>query len=799
MLTHSFKVAARNVMKYNITTLINVLGLSTAMAATSLMMLWVYDELTFDTTPKNSELIYRITCIPAQQDGNNQPIEFSPYLLADQIKTDFPEVEAGRFFTAPWAVPSLKVGDELYSEKKAAYIDKGWFNILNYQLIEGNSKDFFENPFSIILTESKAKSFFGNEDAIGKVIKLDSNSFQVRGIIKSPPSNSSFQFDILLPIDSYLSTPDQRKNEESWDVFNYITLVRLKSYMDIISVGKSIQTLLQKNSTDRKTSAYLKPISEIHFETDIPTSVVSHGNKKVVYIFTTLAFLLLLLACINYNNLTTAKASQRAKEVSVRKILGAGFDILFLQFVIESILIGLVSLLVALLFVWLGIPLFNRITEKELIFDLFSLPLWRILIGTFLITVVLNSVYPAILLSSFKPLNVLRGITFLNVKGFLFRKVLVVLQFTISMAFIISTIVIYRQLNYIQSSDVKYNRSQILTLSLPLKLYIDYNDSTRIQLIKALRHELLLQTGIENVSVANNSILSVRMGKTDDIEWNGKNKDFSPVIAELNTDHDFKNVFNLSMVEGQWFGENTFTKKKDFVLNETAVKQFGLIPPIINQRFILRGDTGQIIGIVNDFHFQTLHQKIAPLIVYNNPKRGLNIFLKVHPAAIQIVPQQVKKVWKAFLPNLPLDYNFLDEQFDALYKQELKISLLALILSVISIAISLLGLVGLTMYILEQRTKEIGIRRVLGASPLSIISLIGKNFLKLVLIALIVSSPISYTFMSSWLQDFAYGITIGWWTYFAAGVITLVIVGITVTSVAYKLAAGKIGKSLRTE
>ncbi len=801
MIVNYLKTAIRIILRNKITTLINVLGLSIAMTATVLIILWVNNELSFDTYNNDSDRIYRVTCVTDNPENKSKQImEYSPLLLADFARNTIPEIEASaRLFTSTWSIPILRLNDELYSEPKYAYIDRGWFELFKYNFLEGGSEAFFRNPFSVILTESKAKAYFGNAYAIGKIIKIDSSIYTVRGVIKDNPNNSSFQFDVYIPLEAYLLNPEQRANEENWSTFNYLTFVKLKQNSNIESVSRKLNSILVSNSKNRNNSASLKQIKDLHFESGLASSVVKHGNKDLIFIFSALAFILLLIACINYNNLTTAEASSRSKEVSVRKIIGAKSSDIFFQFFVQSLVICLISLLLALLLIWLSMPIFNQVSEKQFLYNLFSLEIWKVLGFTTLIAILLSCIYPSILLSSFDPLKVFRGISFLKFKDVQFRKILVVIQFCFSISLLISTLIIYRQLHYIQTNDLNFNKTQIFSVSFPIKFYLTYNDNERRNMIELFKDQLKKESSISEVSNAGHSLINVKSIASENITWDGKDKRYTPVIAQLNVDQDFKNVFDLSLIQGRWFKENNGSDQHNYIFNETAVTEFNLRKPLLEQRIIFQGDTGRLIGIVKDFYFQSLHDRITPLIIYNNPFRRLKTFIKVQPGKSQEAVEKAKLIWKSIVPEYPFEFLFVDSEFEALYKNEINGSTLILLFSIVSICTSLLGLLGLVILVVQEKTKEIGIRKVLGASLLEICSLISKEFLLLVLIAFLIATPVAYLVMNKWIQEFAYHIGNEWILYFIAGATTLFLVLLTVCLIIFSNSRGHLTDKIRYE
>lgn len=792
MLKNYFKTALRSLWKNKITSLINIAGLSIGMAAAVLIMLWVQNEMSFDNYHKDEKSIYRLTTkIPAY----GLVLEHTPLLLAEAIKNEVPEIEkATRLYTSNW--PVFNINGNLFYGKNCAYVDNEWFSIFYHDFTEGNASAFNDHPFTIILTASEAKKYFGSKNAIGQTIRIDSMNYRVRGVVADAPVNSSFQYKAFIPIAALLSNPRIRENDEQWDNANYITFIKATPGSNPGTIAKKITDVLKKKTNDGGTAPIsLISLNDMHFETETQNSVFVHGNLNTVYVFSVLGFLLLLIACINYVNLTTAKASLRAKEVSIRKITGASRSNLFFQFIAESVLISLLSLFTTLLLVQLCLPAFNELTGRTFILPLTSPRLWQVLTITLFTALLLNSIYPALLLSSFKPLNVFRGVTVLKLKDTSFRKGLVVMQFAVSVMLIAGTIIIYSQMKFIQNTNPGYNRSQVLSFALPLTIDREHRES----LIQTMKQELLSQSSIENVATSNQPVVNIGSMCTECADWTGRDASHNPKIVQLSADVDFQKTMQLQMKEGHWFREDEGNSKQGFILNETAVKEFTLQKPVIGQHFIFKGDTGQVIGVVKDFAFRSMHKKMGPVVVFNNHEWRNHFVVRTAGKNVSLALAHVEKTWKKYVPESPFEYNFLDDTFNNLYKEDQQTSFLIFVFAIIAVVISALGLFSLAAFEAEKRTKEIGIRKVLGCTVAGITTLLSKDFVKLVCIAIIIASPIAWWLMSKWLQDFAYRIDISWWMFVIAGMIAIAIALFTVSIQAIKAAVAKPMKSLRTE
>ena len=788
-----FKTSWRSLWKNKTTSIINITGLAVGMTAAVLIFLWVQNEMSFDNYHKDADNIYRLT---TNLKAQGWIWETTPLLLADAVKKDIPEVEkTARLYSGD--MPIFNINNNLSYEKSCAYVDDDWFKMFHYNFIQGNAAAFANDENSIILTASEAKKYFGNRDALGTVIHVDSMNYVVKGIINDAPANSSFQYTAFIPLGNLLKNAARKTNDEQWDNANYITFIELRAGANTSLVSKKITSVLQVNSgdNDHESSITLEPLENMHFETDLQSSSFVSGNISTVYIFSVLGMLLLLIACINYVNLTTAKASLRAKEVSIRKIVGANRAHLFNQFLAEALLVSCIALMATIALIHFCLPAFNSITNKNFQLPFTSPNFWKVVGLTLLTAFVLNSIYPAIVLSSFKPLNVFRGFTFLKLKDSFLRKGLVTLQFTISVILIAGTIVIYKQMQFIQQTNPGYNKSQVLITHVPPN--IDFNKKNEI--VNEIKQDLLTQSSIQNVSLANQSIVNIGSYSTGSADWIGRDTAFNPKIAQLSTDANFVNTMQLQMKEGRWFEQGNEADKNNVVLNEEAIKELKIPQPYIGQRFVWKGKTGQIIGIVKDFKFHSLHDKTGPLVAFQNPAWYNTFMIRISPNGASRSIAALNKTWEKFLPGSPHEYNFLDDAFNELYKADQQSSTLILAFAIIAVAISCLGLFGLATFTAENRSKEIGIRKVLGASVSSITQLLTKDFLKLVIVAIIIASPIAWFAMNKWLQDFAYRINISWWMFAATGLFAVVIALITISFQAVRAAIANPVKSLRTE
>lgn len=793
MFKNYFKTAWRNFIRNKATTLINLLGLSVALVAFIFIALWVQNELSFDDFHKDAKDIYLVQTKFNEADEANP---LTPLPLADVL-----EKKSGVEYVARmgWWPGTLNVDGNLFDEKKGIAVDSNWFKIFDYEVISGDINSFNSHPFSLIFTQSKAKQLFGSKNPIGQIVKLDTTLYQVSAVVKDNPINSSLQFDMLVPMAARLAY--RHGDNNNWGNLSYRTFVKIYPNANIASFTKRATALSQQASERADFSLAVQPLHELHFDTKSFDPAFRRGSHTAVFVFSVLAMLLLVTASINYVNLTIAKANARTKEISIRKIIGSSRLQLFLQFLTESFLLCLIALVISFIIMSLTLPAFNKLTETNFQLSVGSKILWSVLCGTLFFSTILNGVFPALTMSFFKPLNFLHGYTILKFKNVLLRKGLLVFQFVIGVVFIIGTIVIFRQMRLAQSSAAQYNRGQVVSFELPSKLLkkMDYDPQKVSQFSRTFKNILQSSRAIEGIALADNSIEgSMNSNGAQNWYWNGMDTSSKASVSHITVDPETKDIFNLQLKEGRWFGDNA--DKKNYVLNETAVRELGIAKPVIGQVFARSGgDTGQIIGVIKDYNFSSLYNKISPLVISDNDEMKPDFFVKITAGNIPQAMDAIDAAWKKLIPDAPFTYQFMNEAFDNLYKDDLKVSKLVLLFSCISIIISALGLFGLAAFIAEQKRKEIGIRKVLGATVAQITTMLSKDFVVLVLVAVVIASPIAYWLMNKWLQNFTYRISISGWIFLAAGITVLLIALLTVSVQSVKAAMANPVKNLRTE
>ncbi|WP_221394046.1 ABC transporter permease [Dyadobacter sp. NIV53] len=796
MLKNHIKIAFRNLLSSRLFTALNIVGLTGGMVAAVFILLWVQNEISFDAYHSKSERISRIITHLQVSKEETWHWASTPLLLAAELKK-LPEVEAVTRENNVGSL-SLKIGDRKINGENAIYADSNWFQIFDYQFVDGSAAEFASGVRNIAMTESKAMQLFNKSNVVGQIIRIDTLDYTVSAVYKNNPPNSSFQYDFIIPLAAFWANPKTFENDNSWNQFNYETFVVLRQDADRKKVGKKLTSIISnfkkgdddKPSTDTVLEA--EPLTNIHFNNAIQGASQDKGDKRTVYVFFGLALVILLVACINYVNLTTARASVRSKEVGVKKLLGAKSSHLFGQFMTESVLTCLTAFVLALCSIYLLIPAFNSLTGKAFTFSLANLSLWYVLIGTTVTAILLTGVYPSLLLSSFKPFDILRGNNILGSTNGGFRKGLVVVQFTVTVVFLISTLVVYRQMKFIREKELGYDRAHTFTFHVPWTLKPKVEAAT-------LKGRLLNESSIADVTIASQSIVQVNSSTTGSYDWNGRPKDFNPTVSQIAVEDNFQKMFNLKIKEGRWFKANSIADRSNVILNEAAVKKLNLPKPVVGQRFDFQGHKGVVIGIVKDFHFKSLREKIQPLVLFNDLSWSGGLYVKAQPGKEAEAIKAVEKVWNEMIPNYALDYKFLDDTYNRLYKSEERTASLFNTFTIIAVLISCLGLFGLATFTAERRIKEIGIRKVLGASVGAIVTLLSTDFITLVVISIVVASPIGYYFMSEWLKGFEYKIELNWIIFAIAGICAVFVALFTISYQSIKAALMNPVKTLRSE
>jgi len=791
MIRNYFKTAWRNILKNKFYASINITGLTVGLTVGLMILLWVSDELSFDKFNTKAGQLYQMQA----QIGTGSSKQIWAGVqgpVATYALKEVPGVQNAVRLVYAYDYSTFRYKDKLLGtgDNGNWYVDPSFFKIFDFKMLKGNVNAPFPNDKSIIITQTTAKRFFGDADPIGKTILADNrDSYTVVGLMADPPENSSIKFDMLFSMEvrkkQYSKTDYWKSMDEDWGNYYTNTFLLLQPGTSTQAVADKLTKIHirhQPGPDASKIKYQMQSFTQIHlYNPDGSESVM-----QTVRIFLIVAVFILLIACINYVNLSTARAMLRSKEVSVRKIIGAERKQLFAQFVIETALFFSIALLLAFGAIELLLPLYNNISGKQMVFDLLDGRVWEVIGLTLFATLTISSIYPALLLSSFKPISALKGKISLGIGNAAFRKILVVTQFIFSIGLIIGTLVINNQLKYIREKELGYDKSFVFSFGMR-DMQKNYD---------ALRAELLRTPGIYGVTSSSDNIINIG-NNTGDTDWDGKAPNTLFLIHPMYIDKYYMDFFKVKLAAGSGFsGYKTDTAH--YILNETAVNATGITNPI-GKRFKLHDINGTIIGVVKDFHFASLKQKIEPAVFAYQPGNDWRISIRTTGKDAPKAIAAVSKIWKQYNPAFPFDYKFLDADYDNLYKTDQRSGTLFSAFAVIAILVSCLGLFGLATYTAQVRIKEIGIRKVLGASVGNITAMLSKDFLVLVAVSLLIASPVAWFAMNKWLQNYAYRISIGWWVFALAGVAAVLVASATISFQAVKAALTNPVKSLRSE
>lgn len=775
MISNYFKIASRNLWKHRGFSAINILGLAIGMSACLLISLYVSFELSYDHFHSKADRIYRVvTDIKTDHATSHKG---SSWAYGPNMKKDFPEIES---FTRISRVSFLvRKGEAKFQEEKTLFADSSLFQVFDFKLIKGNPKTALQAPLNIVFTETAARKYFGDADPIGQIVLLDGEGLPatVTGIVQDLPANSQIKATMFLSASTMKRyKPDA---DEAWSEFEPMTYLLLKPNASAEMLVRKFPAFLElyvgKLMAEQKLkyTIHLEPLKEVYLHAEY-NGYLEKGNATYVYTFAAVAIFTMLIACINFINLTTARSVERAKEVGMRKVVGAGRFGVAKQFISESVLTCLLAFILSILFTALLIPQFNRLAGKEISPGIISDYLFVIkFFPVALATGVLAGIYPALVLSSFQPALVLKGNFKHSRKGVLLRKTLVTSQFAISIILMIGTFVIFVQMNFMQNKDLGFSKDQIVVIDTDA-------DAKR----ENLREIMSNSKGITLASRASSIPGSKNQNATSQVE--SANGDFqTAVLNELSVDFDYIPLFNLKLAAGRAFSKRFSTDSaKAMIINETAAKLFGYSEPrlAIGKRFKQSGVEGEIIGVLKDFHFQSLQESVQPLAMRIEPEYCNLVSVKVSGANLPETINRIEDEWNRLIPNRPFNYFFMDEYFDRQYRSQEQFKALFMNFAFLAIFISCLGLIGLSSYATVQRKKEVGVRKVLGGSTMSVVLLFYREFIELIAIAFIIGSPIAYYLSNKWLEGFAYRTDVPFWTFIAVASIT-VFVAILTTSI----------------
>ena len=806
MFKNYFKIAIRNFLRYKGYTMLNLLGLAIGIASSLLILAYVTDELSYDGFHKDADRIYRVQYDSYSTVGDHQYSCATAFPgVGPDMKKTFPEVEAFARLYLRYGGGVVGYEDKHFHENNVFNVDQSFFDIFSYELLEGDRSKVLENPNTAVIEEETAKKYFGDEDPIGKRIKFGTNEdYEITGIMRSP-ENSHLKFTLLLSYKTLYQWGDDMEEtlETNWGWYDFYNYIRLVPGVDYKELEAKFPAFIQDHDPEDETYAdrtkfSLQPLQDIHLESDLIQEARVNGNGTWVYILTFVALFILVVAWVNYINLATARALQRALEVGIRKVVGARRFQLIRQFIFESVLLNFIAAGLSLLLLELAIPYFNQMTGKEIGLSILSSGnFWLGLTGLFLLGAFLSGLYPAFVLSSFKPVSVLKGRFSHSKSGSSLRKVLVVIQFVFSAALIACTIIVYQQIEFMRNQNLGIDINQTVVVHGP---GVIANDSIYSASLSTFKQELVNHTGINQVAASTEVPGNL-------IYWtNGARNADDPeaprvILYKVGIDYDFLNAFGNEMLAGRNFSKEYGTDKDAIILNEHAVQKLALgTPEEAVDKFVRSGgDSLRVIGVIANYHQEGLKQNFRTIGFMLRPDASSYYSLKINSNNIGETLSFVEREYNQAFPENPFNYFFLDEFFDKQYKAEKDFGNVFSFFATLAILVACLGLVGLSAFSANRRTKEVGIRKVLGSSIGNIFLLLSKDFLQLVLIANIIAIPLIVIGMNDWLEGFAFRIQLSWVVFFASAALTLLIALTTVSFQAYRAARANPVKALRSE
>lgn len=784
MFSSYFKTALRILRKNKGFSLLNLIGLSLGMACATLIMLWVYDEMTYNKFHQNYKHLYQV--IENQKyDGKTYTFSALPGVFAPAAKQELPEIKYAT--RSDWGSNALfTLGDKSIYER-GYHVDPDFLKMFSFKLKKGKPEDI-NDPSSMIITEEMAEKFFGKNDPVGKTLKVNNDKlYTIKGVVETSPLNSTIKFSWLVSFESYI-----QRNEylREWGNNGILSYVQLHETADPAQVNKKLYDFIQQKDSSAIARAFLLSIDDWRLRSKFIEGKQVGGRIEQVRLFSVIAFFIIVIACINFMNLATARSEQRAREVGVRKVMGAGRSMLMRQFMSESILMALVAMILAGLIVFFVLQPFNTLVDKKLEFSL-SNPVFSLgLPALALVCGLLAGSYPSFYLSSFNPITIFRGMrTGPNSSVTLVRKGLVIAQFVISIVLIIRTIIIFQQIDHVKSRQLGYDKENIVLL--PLR----GNMSDKFQTIK---NELISTGMIRNAAVSNSRVLDLN-SSSENFRWQGKDPSKSVLITTEWVSPEYISTMQMQLKHGRDFHLTPDVDSSNIIINETFAQIIGKDNPVGME--LDRDDLKlTIVGVVKDFLFNDMYKKPDPLVLFCQPSSTNRMLVSVKPGQdIQAALGKIESVLDRQNPGYPFEYRFMDEEFSKLFNSETMTGKLTRLFAILTIVISCLGLFGLAAYTAERRTKEIGIRKVLGATLLNVVSLLSRDFLRLVAISALIAFPLAWWWVKQWLDDYAYRINISWWVFAAAGVLAVVIALCTVSFQAVKAGLSNPVKSLKTE
>jgi putative ABC transport system permease protein len=787
MIRNYLLVALRNILRNKLFSAVNIFGLAFGICSALLIFLWVNDELQYDHFHDRSNRLYRVMENQQYTDGQRYTFSATPAPMAPFIKEKYPEIEKASRFT--WSVDNLfQYGEKSFYEM-GNYVDEDFITMFSFPLKEGDENTALKENNSIVISAQMASKYFGAESPLGKLLIMNTKeTFVVTGVLKEIPKNSSLRFEYLLPFGVFWEA--NKSWLDQWDNNNIRTYLLLKEKTDADVFSKKFETEIKTHVADTNISLFIQSFPAAYLYGDFENGQVSGGRIDYVKIFFIVAIFVLIIACINFMNLATAQAAKRAREVGLRKVIGAFPRQVFSQFMGESFLTVLLGSVLAVAGALLLMPVFNEITGKEMSLNLLDSRILLILFAITFFTAFLAGSYPAIFISEFKPVHVLKGQLQSGRSASIFRKTLVIVQFSLSMVLIISTAVVFRQMSFMQDRDIGFDRENLFYA------WIQGDIGAKFDTFK---NRLLASPGIETVTAASN--LPIDIGNsTSSVDWEGKNPDQRILFTNISVDPDFIQSMKMTMIDGRAFNANLITDTSNYIVNEKAAEKFGFANGVAGQDLTMWEKPGKIIGVVKDFNFGSLHNPIEPLIlrIAEKPMSGC-LLIRAKANETQTALRSAEKLWKEYAAGYPFKYSFLNQDWEQFYKSEEQRGKLFNTMAALSIFISCLGLFGLSAFSAERRTKELGIRKVLGASVPGLVQLMNKEFVSLVLISAFIGCPAGWYLMSQWLGTYAYHVEVGYMSLLVAAGMCLFIAMATVSYHSIRVAGHNPVKSLRYE
>lgn len=782
MFKNYFIIALRQVRKNKGFSLLNILGLSLGLACSILILLWVQDEVSYNKFHKKYDQLYQVF---ENHNYNGKIFTFAatPGLLAASMKEDIPEVKTAA--RSGWGDRWLFSINDKPVYENGNYVAPEFFDLFSFDFIYGNPENALADKYSLVITERMSKKFFGDVNPVGKYLKVnDEKNFLISGVVQTPPTNSTLQFDWLA---SFKIFEEQNSWWNNWGTNGLQTFVELKPLTSLLDFNKKFKSYIKSKDADASGEPLLLPMKDWRLRSRFEEGKQSGGRIEYVRLFSVIAILLIFIACINFMNLATARSEKRMKEVGVRKVMGAQRGSLMLQFMGESVTMAFLSMVIACILVLIFLPSFNTLVQKKLSIGLEHPMQWLVFGGIALLCGIVAGSYPSVFLSSFKPVSIFRG----KQSGgglSLVRKGLVVTQFVISIILIVSTVVIYKQISHVKNRQLGFNKDNLL--------YVTQNGTINKNL-EVIEQDLIASGVVAHAASCNQRVMNMGTN-TGGFRWQGKDPSKDVLITTEYVSPDYLNTAGMQLAAGRDFRKDG-SDSTNIIINEALANIIGAKDPL---NTIIRQDTFAytVVGVVKDFVYNDMYRKPEPAIIFYSPHATSYVFVRINDKAdTEVAIKTISSVFKKHNPGYPFEYNFLDQDFDSRFKSEMLVGKLSRLFAALTILISCLGLFGLAAYTAERRTKEIGIRKVLGASVKNVVALLSADFVKLVLIAILIASPIAWYIMNKWLESYAYRIDIQWWMFVVACSLAIVIAVFTVSLQTIKAAVSNPVKSLRTE